>query len=169
MLRKTLCAALLLSAGSLTGAHAGEATLNVEIPRLQVAEYHRPYVAAWVREDNTGEVTNLALWYQMDDKGEGEKWLKDLRQWWRRSGRSLTMPVDGFTGATRAPGSHSVDVSHFMTELAEGEYTLYVEASREVGGRELLTLPFTWPVEETTTLDAQGETELGSVAFELCP
>lgn len=169
MFRKTLCAVLLFGTGSLTAAQAGEATLSVEIPRLQVAEYHRPYVAAWVREDTTGALTNLALWYQMDDKNEGEKWLKDLRQWWRRSGRTLTMPVDGFSGATKAPGSHSADVSEQLADLPRGQYTLYVEASREVGGRELLTLPFAWPAAEPASVEAQGESELGAVTFEFQP
>lgn len=168
MFRRALCALLLTGSGAIA-AQAGDATLSVEIPRLQVAEYHRPYVAAWVRENSSGEVTNLALWYQMDDKGEGEKWLKDLRQWWRRSGRSLSLPADGFTGATRAPGGHSVDVSESLADLAPGDYTLHVEASREVGGRELLTLAFTWPVTEAQNLEARGDSELGAVAFELKP
>lgn len=168
MLRRALCALLLSASGAIV-VQAEEATLSVEIPRLQVAEYHRPYVAAWVRENDTGEVTNLALWYQVDDKGEGEKWLKDLRQWWRRSGRTLSMPADGFTGATRAPGAHSMNVREQLADLASGDYTLYVEASREVGGRELLTLAFSWPVAEAQTLEARGDSELGTVAFELRP
>ncbi|GAB3315587.1 DUF2271 domain-containing protein [Haliea atlantica] len=168
MLRKTL-AALLLGAAAINTVQAADASLTIDIPALQVAEYHRPYIAAWLMPEGGREVTNLALWYQMDDKREGEKWLKDLRQWWRRSGRSLEMPVDGFTGATRAPGEHRIALGDAFSALAPGEYTLYVEASREVGGRELLRLPFSWPVSGAATLEARGDSELGSVVLELAP
>ncbi len=167
MLKPTLCAMLLVAGAVVAFAHASEATLAVEIPRLQVAEYHRPYVSAWVREDKTGEVTNLALWYQLDDKREGEEWLKDLRQWWRRSGRTLDLPIDSFTGATRAPGTHTIDLGERMTKLPPGKYTLYVEAVREVGGRELLTFPFSWPVTKPLTIEKQGDSELGEVELRL--
>ena len=50
-------------------------------------------------------VTTLALWYDLDNpKDEGDKWLKDIRQWWRRVGRDVEVPIDGVTSATRAPG-----------------------------------------------------------------
>ena len=75
--------------------------VSIEVPRLNVSEYHRPYVAAWIeRADNT-LATTLAVWYDVRTKtnnpeGEGTKWLKDLRQWWRRGGRELTVPADGW-------------------------------------------------------------------------
>ena len=71
-------------------AQAGTLELSVEIPKLSVAEYHRPYVAVWI-EDASGKVAaNLSVWYDVDLKdNEGEKWLKDIRQWWRRTGRTL--------------------------------------------------------------------------------
>ncbi|HAG78424.1 MAG TPA: DUF2271 domain-containing protein, partial [Pseudomonas sp.] len=115
--------------------YAADLQLDVEIPRLDVAEYHRPYVAIWLERTDQSHVTNLAVWYdtKLKDK-EGEKWLKDLRQWWRRSGRSLEMPVDGVSGATRAVGSHSLKFSDkqapFKT-LEAGEYRVVVEAARE--------------------------------------
>lgn len=168
-MRTKILITLIVLGCSVTSVQATDVTLNVEIPRLQVAEYHRPYIAAWLRQKETGTITNLALWYQIDEKGEGETWLKDLRQWWRRSGRSLTMPVDGFTGATRAPGAHQVDLSSQLKALPQGEYTLYVEASREVGGREMLEVPFSWPVTEALNTEVSGETELGKVSFSLVP
>lgn len=162
-----LCA--LLSAPIL----AAELQLSVEIPRLQVAEYHRPYVAIWLEQPDQKHVANLALWYEqkLKDK-EGEKWLKDLRQWWRRSGRSLEMPVDGVSGATRAVGSHSLTFSSSqpaLQTLATGDYQLVVEAAREVGGRELLRLPFSWPPQHTVSHSAQGNNELGQIDLQLTP
>lgn len=150
---------------------AQELEVQVEIPRLQVAEYHRPYVAVWLEPQGGGEVTNLGVWYDVELKDrEGEKWLKDMRQWWRRSGRSLAMPVDGVSGATRPPGAHTVAVDTAqLRSLGAGEYRLLVEAVREVGGRELLKIPFTWPPEKEQTLEQQGESELTKVELKLVP
>ena len=82
---------------------AADLSVSVEIPELDVAEYHKPYVAIWIEDDRNQVVSNLAVWYDVDMRNaEGEKWLKDMRQWWRRSGRSLEMPVDGVEGDSPA-------------------------------------------------------------------
>ena len=67
--------------------YAAELEINVEIPRINAAEYHRPYVAMWVEGADQKAVANLAVWYMTKDtkEGHGTKWLPDLRQWWRRS------------------------------------------------------------------------------------
>ncbi|TBU98946.1 DUF2271 domain-containing protein [Stutzerimonas kirkiae] len=147
--------------------------VTVEIPRLQVAEYHRPYVAIWLQNADQSHRANLAIWYdvKMKDK-EGEKWLNDLRQWWRRSGRTLELPVDGVSGATRPVGSHSLsfdDSRAPLKDLPPGEYYLVVEAAREVGGREQLRIPFTWPADKPQQHNAQGNSELGALSLELTP
>ncbi|AHL76754.1 hypothetical protein CH92_17295 [Stutzerimonas stutzeri] len=152
---------------------AADLQVSVEIPRLQVAEYHRPYVAIWLEKTDQSHVADLAVWYdgKMKDK-EGEKWLKDLRQWWRRSGRSLELPVDGVSAATRAVGSHTLsfdDSKAPLKDLPPGDYRLVVEAAREVGGRELVRVPFSWPASTQQTHQAQGESELGAVSLTLNP
>ncbi|WP_421682441.1 DUF2271 domain-containing protein [Stutzerimonas urumqiensis] len=168
-MRKGLALSLLLAAP----VSAAELTASVEIPRLRVAEYHRPYVAIWIEGADQRHVANLAVWYDVTLKdAEGEKWLKDLRQWWRRSGRKLDMPVDGVSGATRAVGTHTLtfdDAHQPLASLEPGSYQLVVEAAREVGGRELVKLPFSWPVEAAHTEHAKGETELGAIALTLTP
>ena len=167
---KKMTAMSLLGLAMTTSAQAGDLALSVELPRIDVAEYHRPYVAMWVRNSDSGDVTNIAVWYQIKKSDEkGEQWLKDMRQWWRRSGRSLDMPVDGITGATQQPGVHSVDTKNLVKNLAAGNYKLYVEAAREVGGRELLQIPFKWPAKSAELLEAQGKTELGKIALQLTP
>ena len=61
--------------------------VSIEIPRLNVAEYHRPYVAVWLEKPDQSFVGNIAVWYDLKLKdNEGTKWLKDMRQWWRKSG-----------------------------------------------------------------------------------
>ena len=150
---------------------AAELNISVEIPRLDVAEYHRPYVAIWLEKPDQSHVANLAVWYdlKMKDK-EGEKWLKDMRQWWRKSGRSLEMPVDGISAATRAVGTHQLSYKGSeapLQSLPAGDYTLVVEAAREVGGRELLRVPFTWP--QASSASVQGSSELGAITLTVQP
>ncbi|MBP8256458.1 MAG: DUF2271 domain-containing protein, partial [Opitutaceae bacterium] len=85
---------------------AAQLTATVEIPQLDVSEYHRPYVALWI-EGPDRSVVNVGVWYDVDmKKDEGESWLKDLRQWWRKSGRDLNLPIDGLSGPTRPVGTH---------------------------------------------------------------
>ena len=150
---------------------AAELSISVEIPRLNVAEYHRPYVAIWLERKGQNAPTNLAVWYdvKMKDNG-GTKWLSDLRLWWRKSGRALTMPVDGVSGATRAPGTHEVSFTEGKTPLGKlpaGQYEFVIEAAREVGGREYLRIPFQWPPRGGEAHTAQGSSELGAIKLTL--
>ncbi|WP_031556228.1 DUF2271 domain-containing protein [Parvularcula oceani] len=151
----------------------GALTATIEIPRLAVAEYHRPYTAIWIQTPRGAPEANLAVWYDTELRDdEGETWLKDLRQWWRRVGRSADLPIDGVSGPTRAPGTHEVTLAADdprLQSLEPGEYELVFEAAREVGGRELLTIPFTWPATEPLSLSAEGERELGMVGLSLNP
>lgn len=149
------------------GAAAQTLDVSVTIPRLSVAEYHRPYVAIWLEKTGAAPST-MAVWYDYDmAANEGTKWLREVRQWWRASGRSMRFPANGISGATKAPGTHRVSFTGGrggMPALASGQYTLVIEASREVGGRELLRLPFTWNG-TSATARAQGSSELGLVTL----
>lgn len=165
-----------LLAGAVIGAPAAAADLklSIEIPALTVAEYHRPYVAIWIESAEQKFVDNLAVWYEIkkDNGAEGQKWLKDMRTWWRRSGRELTMPVDGVSSATRAPGEQQLSFSSSkgpLAKLAPGSYEIVIEAAREVGGRELLRVPFTWPATAPQSAQVKGEHELGKIALSLKP
>ena len=154
-------------------AFAGQIDLDIEIPRLNVAEYHRPYVAVWVEGPDKRVAANLAVWYAGNLRNnEGVTWLKDLRQWWRRIGREVDVPIDGVTSATRAPGRHQLSFSEGsapLGKLAPGNYRLQVEAAREVGGRELLGIDFTWPPKQGQQLKIKGEHELGQIVLTLKP
>lgn len=147
---------------------AASLQVTVEIPQLEVAQYLRPYVAFWLEKDGA-HVADLAVWYDMDLEAErGEEWLKDMRQWWRRSGRSLDMPVDGISAATRPPGVHveTYDVgSDILAELPAGQYQLLVEAARQLGGREVVKIPFVWPPQKALTMTATGSSELGKLSL----
>lgn len=168
---RSTTARVVLTAATFGGAAAPAAAqtmdVTVTIPRLTVAEYHRPYVAIWL-EPAAGGARTLAVWYDFDKRGgEGTKWLRDVRQWWRVSGRAMRFPADGVTGATRAPGPQRVSFAAGRGPLggmAPGRYTLVVEAAREVGGRELVRVPFSWPPRPGQTARAAGTSELGAVS-----
>lgn len=151
---------LILAAG-IVSAPAAAGTINVTIPRLNVAEYHKPYVAVWVEPAGGGPARTLAVWYDIKKGGNepGTKWLADLRTWWRKGGRSLSLPADGVSGATRAPGAHRIPIP---ANLRPGSYVLYVEAARENGGRELVQVPLTVPARAAS---AAGKTELGAISI----
>ena len=164
---------VLMSIGFAAPTSAAELNLKLEVPRLDVAEYHRPYIAVWLENPDQSTAAHLAVWYQTDSKKEdGTQWLKDLRQWWRRGGRELEMPVDGVTGATRPAGVHTLSFKSTdkqLAKLAPGKYNVVVEATREVGGRELLRLPFEWPGAQKQTATARGKTELGAITLNVNP
>jgi hypothetical protein len=165
--RVILVALLATCAGA---ANAADLTLSVEIPNLPVAEYHRPYVAIWVEDGSQSIAAHLALWYQV--RGDHTKWLPDLRQWWRRGGRDVKVPVDGLTGATRPAGQHLLKfdaAAEPLSKLKPGKYELVIEAVREVGGREAVRIPFEWPIKAAQRGNAQGKSELGAVVLTLNP
>ena len=163
----TVCALLSGPAG------AADLDVSIEVPQLKVAEYHRPYVAVWLEGPDQSVAAHLNVWYDTKNKDhEGAKWLKDMRSWWRRTGRDLKLPADAVSGATRAPGAHDLRFDGKappLVNLAPGEYRLMVEAAREVGGREVVEIPFRWPATGSQRLQAQGKHELGAVTLNLKP
>jgi hypothetical protein len=163
---------LVLAVFASGAASAGEMSLAIEVPKLDAAEYHRPYVAAWVEREDQSVATNLSVWYETGNRKEGTKFLAELRQWWRRSGRNQSFPIDGVTGPTKPTGTHQLKFSSSQPPLASlgaGKYQLVVEAARENGGREVVRIPFEWPAKGAQSLKAQGERELGTVALNLTP
>ena len=146
-----------------TPALAADLNVSVTIPRLNVAAYHRPYVAVWIeRPDNTA-VRTLAVWYEVSNVAEGKDWLKDMRSWWRAMGRGMTLPADGVSSATKAPGRHNVVIRGAqLRNLPAGNYQIAVEAARELGGREVVRVPFRWGGPNSGR--ATGRTELGAVS-----
>lgn len=165
-------AALLAVIGLPAAAASGELAVSVEIPRLDSAEYHPPYVAIWVEKPDQTAMGTLAVWYDVAlPNNEGLEWLKDIRTWWRKAGRAMTLPADGVSGATRPPGVHNArfsDSSPVLKGLPEGDYNLVVEASRELGGREIVRIPFVWR-ENAENLSVEGSSELGAVALAVKP
>jgi hypothetical protein len=143
---------------------AADLTVSVEIPRIAVAAYHRPYVAVWIETPDQTAVRTLAVWYEIAKPDqEGQDWLKDLRTWWRKGGRAMRMPADGVSGATRAPGRQTVTIPGArLSGLATGQYNVVVEAAREQGGHDLVRVPIRWGAANSG--QGRGTAELGAVS-----
>ncbi|MDZ7902468.1 MAG: DUF2271 domain-containing protein [Rheinheimera sp.] len=90
--------ALLLS---LASAPSFAASLQIELalPKPDHGPYHRPYVAVWIEDQAEKPVRLLEIWREKPD------WIKDLRRFWRKTGRADQPLVDARTGATKGPGS----------------------------------------------------------------
>jgi hypothetical protein len=155
-------AAASASAAGTVPALAADLTVKYEVPRLALAEYHAPFTAIWIENPASGEAAGtLTVLF----KPNHEKWLKDMRQWWRKAGRSMSLPADGVTGATRAPGVQTMTFNAAkgpLKNLKPGKYNLVVEAAREAGGHESVRVPFTWG-QPGAPATARGASELGAV------
>lgn len=154
-----------------SGALAADLSVKFELPQMNVAEYHKPYVAIWIERADQSVASTLAVLYDVKKKDNaGEKWVKDMRTWWRKAGREATLPIDGVSGATRAAGSHTMSFGPARTgidKLPAGDYKLVIEAAREAGGRELVRVPFTLPAKGKVAASANGKEELGAVSIEI--
>jgi hypothetical protein len=169
-LRYSIALALPLAGAN---AMAADLALKLDIPQLNVAEYHRPYIAAWLENADQKVVTNLAVLYDVKKKDNGgAKWLKDMRQWWRKSGRDVEMPMDGVSGATRGPGEHTLSfplAREALNKLPAGQYNLVLEVAREAGGREAVKVPLVWPPKSAQNVAAKGKEEVGNVVVQVKP
>jgi len=156
-----------------TCSHAADVQLSIELPRLK----HRPYVAVWLERGDRERVADLALWHEgakprregKKHKDKGDKYLHDLRHWWRSGGSMLQTPVDGVSGPTRPAGVHRLQFEAPLAQLPAGSYRLMVEASREDGGDEVASFAVEWPPRAPQELRQQGRKELGEVVLELRP
>ncbi|MCE7796917.1 DUF2271 domain-containing protein [Sphingobium sufflavum] len=164
---KLAIAALLIGTSAPALAAPKEYVIEIEVPKIGVAEYHKPYVAGWVEDAEGKAVSHLLVWYdQKKRENGGKKWLPDMKTWWRKGGRSLAVPADGVSGATRAPGRATIATpaaSSPLAKLPAGHYAFVVEASREGGGREVVKAPFAWKPGGTVSAVAKGTGELGEI------
>jgi len=144
--------------------------IEIEINRPENAGrgYRRPYVAAWLIDDDGFPVRTLALWVQKTPPGP--RWIPDLRQWNRddklRQLVDETNLVDSISGPTKSSGKYKVlwDGKDYLGEpLKEGKYTLQIEAAREHGTYQIIreSVELTSkPFEKTL----EGNVEIKSVA-----
>ena len=103
---------------------------------------HSPYVAVWIEDAAGKSVRTLQLNYQA---GKGDKWLPDLRRWYRAyqanpkpAGKDL---VATLSAATRIPGTYNVvwdGNSDAGAPAANGVHFVCIESARENGPYQLI-------------------------------
>lgn len=182
-------------------AQSADLTVKLELPGIATGVYVKPYVAMFLEKDDDTFVRSLSLWHQINSRHggqrregapQGDRYLSTLRDWWRASGTTSQMPIDGVSGATRGIGTHEVVFTQGkppLGELPAGKYQLVVEVAREIKGQrggpgeprvgggmgaskdalEEVRIAFDWPVKKDTTLSVRGKTELGAVSLTLKP
>ena len=88
---------------------AVEVTLKVDVPQLDVAEYHRPYIAIWIER-----LTRSSAIWRSGTSQEPQERRRQVAQGHAAmvapDRPRAAMPVDGISGATRPPGSHVAEL-----------------------------------------------------------
>ena len=111
-----------------------ELTIHLELSRLDGMRARRPYVAAWIEDNDKFPVKTLALWF---DK---TRYLPELRGWNRdervralAEGNDLTTSV---SSATRPAGKYTLKwdgKDNAGKPVKAGKYTVCIEVTREHG------------------------------------
>ncbi|MGB1298750.1 MAG: DUF2271 domain-containing protein [Psychrobium sp.] len=132
---KKLIATIALLISSIAAFSTQATSLNVDfsLPKIDDKNYRKPYVAIWA--EPKGDSENLLLWHFTKHKGKKDKWLPDMRRWWRKEGRYSEGKFDGITGATKGAGQYNVDLD--IAHLPK-KFTLFIEVVREKGGRSIV-------------------------------
>lgn len=151
--------ALLLMSGLVLPATASELEIALQLPKISEGQYHRPYVAVWVEDSSEKSVRLIEIWREKPD------WIKDLRRFWRKTGRSDQALVDARTGATKGPGKYQLSWNgqdNSGKAVAAGQYLLVVEAAREHGGRNLVKQAFNWDG-SAVDIQVKAGSEIGAI------
>lgn len=136
--------------------HAKQVHVEFELPEFDVADYRKPYVAIW--SESKKEKETYLLWHLKRKKED--KWLVDIRRWWRKQGRYGETP-DGVTGATKGPGVYKESFEVNQT----GPFTLFIEVVREDGGRSLLKQKIDFSKSNKNSFEIAPSKELGAVTI----
>ncbi len=156
---KQVSLALVLLSGLVLPATASELEIALQLPKISEGQYHRPYVAVWVEDSSEKSVRLIEIWREKPD------WIKDLRRFWRKTGRADQPLVDARTGATKGPGQYRLrwdGKDDQGVAVPNGEYQLVIEAAREHGGRQLVKQKFNWDGTAVALSVAAGN-EIGQV------
>lgn len=139
--------------------------IDYEIPAQVAENYRRPYLALWIERVDGSRVRQLHV------LGDRARWLGELPRWWRQYGRDDPAGALGLARPTRAPGNYTLawdgrdDVGHMQPP---GDYVLRVEAARERGGHDELTVPFTLDGSEKQ-IRHQSKGEIGTLLLRFLP
>ena len=118
----------------------------------------RPYVTLWITDEKGDLVRTLAYF------GGKRRYFDENYVFWRRNGAANQAIIDSVTRPTRGPGQYSLvwdGLDDRGKPVAQGKYTLFVEAARERGGHSLQRIDLTVGTQDFTASAAAGG-ELGN-------
>lgn len=141
-------------------------TIDIALPMFDIADYRGPYVSVWISDTKNRIVKSLAL------RGTSERWLGELRTWWRRVGRhevhrNSDSLIDSFSGATKKNQPlHIVwdGLDDYGNLVVDKPLILHVEVAREHGGRSYEKIPFVFGA-LTQPIYITGSDEITSIVL----
>ncbi|WMJ69437.1 DUF2271 domain-containing protein [Stenotrophomonas sp. 24(2023)] len=134
--------------------------VEYQIPPQATAMYHAPYLAMWIAGADGAPLRQLLV------LGDRSRYLHELPQWWRRYGKDDLPAIQGMARPTRLPGQYTVawdGRDDRGRALPAGHYLLQMEAARQGGGHEYLSVPVVLHPDRTVDQQQQGQTEIGQV------
>lgn len=116
-----------------------ELTITIELSVIEGFRTKRPYIAAWVEDENHAPVRTIVLWFAK------YKYLTELHAW-SRDEDSRPVSVDthimnSVSSATRPPGKYTFSwdgKDDFGKPVKAGTYTVLIEAAREHGTYQIM-------------------------------
>lgn len=132
--------------------------VTYELPRVEAANYKRPYVVVWVTDADKALVKTLLV------SGDRQVYQEDNYVWWRRYGRKIPGVVEAMAKPTRAPGRYSVGwdgTDQDGKRAPQGRYIVHIEAAREHGGHTYQAVEVELGP-KTVQAQAAGKDELGA-------
>ena len=142
-----------------------EYSVSLNIPKMDVANYERPYVAIWIADKDRNLIRTLLL------AGNEPRWMEENYYWHRRFGRKSGSIVDAVSEPTRRPGDYELiwdGRDHNGHVVPDGSYILHVEAAREHGGHQHDSLSFDL-ASKAFSMEIEPGDELGLVTLKFGP
>lgn len=136
--------------------------IDYQIPQQAAERYYAPYLALWIATPDGSPVRQLLV------LGTRSRYLESLPRWWRHYGRDDLPAIQGIARPTRMPGQYSVawdGRDDRGQRMPDGRYLLQVEAARQAGGHELLTVPVEITHGRAAARPYRGRSEIGQLVL----
>lgn len=148
--------------------------VNFTLNRPEGGRYRRPYVAVWLEDKEGYPVKTAILWIQTEPPGP--RWHRDLTRWYRNDRtRKLVEKselIGTISGATRGPGEYSArfdGTDNAGEPLADGDYTLCLEVSREHGTYQIIRESVALGGKPIAKTELPENVEMSAVSYEYIP
>jgi thiamine biosynthesis lipoprotein ApbE len=140
-----------------------QVSINIDLPKLNVQRYRRPYVAVWIENGKGQSVRSITVW------GNAPKYWPALPAWWKFAKNDNDL-VKAVTRATREPGKYEVvwdGKDDKGAQVPQGTYTVRIEVHREHGQDLIQTGKIACGEKPAKTAMARNaETGLTSVVYD---